>query len=88
MTEADGGSGHPGAVRPARGSRAGRCTWDGQDGTAWTELTAVFEKENVACTLHTAAPGSAKAAAAMDLADLLLAYAGTHSTPDLNLSMP
>ena len=88
MTEADGGSGHPGAARPARGGRACRYAWDGQDGTAWTELTAVFEKENVACTLHTAAPRSAEEAAAMDLADLLLAYAGTHSAPELNRPTP
>ena len=68
--------------------RAYRYAYTERDGTPWAELSVVFERNGVAYAMCTTAPQSAEEAAALDLADLLLAYAGTHSTPDLNLSMP
>ena len=51
---------------------------------AWTELTVIFEKENVEYTLRANVPEAHAELAAMDLRDLLLAYAGTHGAPDLS----
>lgn len=51
---------------------------------AWTELTVVFEKENVVYTLYANVPQTQEELAAMDLRDLLLCYAGTHNVPDLS----
>ena len=50
----------------------------------WTEMTVVFEKENVVYSLMTDAPESEAERAAMDLQNLLLCYVGTHGTPDLD----
>ena len=49
----------------------------------WVTLTVVFEKENVEYTLQTDVLQSEEDAAAQDMADLLLAYAGSHTVPDL-----
>ncbi len=46
-------------------------------------MCVVFEKENVEYTLRADAPAEQETQAAADLRDLLLAYAGTHYTPDL-----
>ena len=51
---------------------------------AWTELTVVFEKEDVEYTLSANVPQTQAELAAADLRDLLLCYAGTHSAPDLS----
>lgn len=50
----------------------------------WVELTVRFEKENLEYTLLSNAPTAEEDNAAIDLRDLLLAYIGTHSVPDLN----
>jgi hypothetical protein len=50
---------------------------------AWTEMKLVFVRENVEYSLVTDVPQALEDAAAMDLRDLLLAYAGSHSVPDL-----
>ena len=50
----------------------------------WTELTVVFEKENVEYTLSANVPQTQETLAAADLQDLLLCYTGTHSAPDLS----
>ena len=50
---------------------------------AWTEMEIVFVRENVEYTLSAAVPETLEDAAAADLKDLLLAYAGTHAVPDL-----
>lgn len=51
---------------------------------AWTDLRVVFEKENLEYTLLTSAAGTWEEQAGMDLAELLLCYAGTHAVPDLS----
>ena len=51
---------------------------------AWTEMQVVFEREGVVYTLTAAVPQALEDAAATDLRDLLLAYAGTHAVPDLS----
>ena len=48
------------------------------------ERTVRFEKENLEYTLLSNAPTAEEDNAAIDLRDLLLAYIGTHSVPDLN----
>jgi hypothetical protein len=50
---------------------------------AWTEMQVVFEREEVVYTLTAAVPQALEDAAAIDLRDLLLAYAGSHGVPDL-----
>ena len=50
----------------------------------WVELTVQFEKEHLEYTMLSSVPASEEDAAAADLRDLLLAYAGTHTVPDLN----
>ncbi len=50
----------------------------------WTELTVIFEKENVEYTLRANVPQTQEELAAADLRDLLLCYAGTHNVPDLS----
>ena len=51
---------------------------------AWTEMKLVFVRENVEYTLLADVPQTLADAAAIDLRDLLLAYAGSHSVPDLS----
>lgn len=51
---------------------------------AWSEMQVVFEKEGVVYTLTAAVPEAQELCAAVDLKDLLLAYVGTHSVPDLS----
>ncbi len=65
--------------------RAYRCAWTETDGPPWVELSVCFEKEHVAYALRCSVPRTEEDAAAHDLTDLLLAYAGTHSVPDLSL---
>ena len=64
--------------------RAYRLTYDIYPSEPWTELTVVFEKENVEYTLSANVPQAQEELAAADLRDLLLCYAGTHSAPDLS----
>ena len=54
----------------------------------WVELSVSFEKENLEYTMLSAVPATEEERAACDLRDLLLAYIGTHSVPDLNSYQP
>ena len=50
---------------------------------AWTEMKLIFVKDDVEYTLLADVPETLADAAAIDLRDLLLAYAGSHGVPDL-----
>ena len=64
------------------GYRAWR-EYDDGDGGERVSVLVAFEKDGVLYTLKTDAPAEQEKYAEIDLRDLLLAYAGTHYTPDL-----
>ncbi len=63
--------------------RAYRLEYDYLPGEPHVWMCVVFEKENLEYTLLADAPAARETEAAVDLMDLLLAYAGTHYAPDL-----
>jgi hypothetical protein len=63
--------------------RAYRLEYDYLPGEPHVWMCVVFEKENLEYTLLADAPAARETEAAVDLMDLLLAYAGTHRVPDL-----
>lgn len=64
--------------------RAYRFEYDYLPGEPHVWMCVVFEKENVEYTLLADAPAAQETEAAVDLMDLLLAYAGTHNVPELS----
>ena len=63
--------------------RAYRLEHDYLPGEPHVWMCAVFEQENVEYTFLADVPAEQETEAAVDLMDLLLAYMGTHRTPDL-----
>lgn len=64
--------------------RAYRAEYDKYPGEPYVWMSVVFEKENVEYTLTANVPLESEKQAAVDLKDLLLAYTGTHTVPDLS----
>ena len=63
--------------------RAYRCEYDMYPGEPYVWMSAVFERENVEYRFTANVPKENEQQAAVDLKDMLLAYIGTHYTPDL-----